>query len=445
MQGKLRVKNFGVLKDIEININDFTVIIGSQGQGKSLIAKLVHFFRSFFRIMISTVYSEKTFKTNIIKEFTEFFPPYIIEQYEDFVIEYYFPKYKEPFIIKKITKDKKMFLRNTVPKIMKKDLAVLKQKIIEFKETYHKSGRGLPSYIFNQPVYQEALTESLARLYSIDERDNLNKSKKDESNYSLPFPFQSVFIPSGRAAITFLQQNMFSIMTGKVQIDKLLLEYGTTLESDFSIDDKDFTKFLIRELFKELKIDDYRFEDNERWVISKGQRIKIANASSGQQEAIPMILTILRYSVSSESETKNIIIIEEPEAHLFPSAQQKFMEFLCAQYNFEWTSNKFTGFFITTHSPYILSSLNNFIQANNTFETLKRNRKVKAGKDKIRDIITLNKWLKFESVSAYLISDGKATDIMNTENKLIDANVIDEISNVIANQFSQLLELEFGE
>jgi predicted ATPase len=444
MQGKLRVKNFGVLKDIEININDFTVIIGSQGEGKSLIAKLVHFFRSFFRIMISTVFSEKTFKTNIIKEFTEFFPPYIIEQFDDFVIEYFFPKYEDPFVIKKKTSEQKMFLKIHEPKNMKIDLDVLKQKIIEFKENYHKSGRGLPPYIFNQPIYQAALIESLARLYSIDERSNLKKSKKDESNYHLPFPFQSIFIPSGRAAITYLQQNIFSIMTAKVQVDKLLLEYGTTLESDFSIDDT-LTKILVQDLFKELKIDDYRFEENERWVITKGQRIKIANASSGQQEAIPMILTILMYSVASEGDIKNIIIIEEPEAHLFPSTQQKFMEFLCTQYNFEWTSNKFTGFFITTHSPYILSSLNNFIQANNTYETMKKKRKVKSGKDKLRDIIHANLWLKFDSISAYLISDGKAVNIMNQENKLIDANVIDEISNVIANQFSQLLELEFGE
>lgn len=50
---------------------------------------------------------------------------------------------------------------------------------------------------------------------------------------------------------------------------------------------------------------------------------------------------------------------------------------------------------------------------------------------------------RIDRVSAYLISNGESKSIMNTENQLIDANIIDEISNVIANQFSELLDLEF--
>lgn len=47
------------------------------------------------------------------------------------------------------------------------------------------------------------------------------------------------------------------------------------------------------------------------------------------------------------------VIIEEPEAHLYPSLQNKVVEFIAYFANMNNSS-----VLITTHSPYILTSVN---------------------------------------------------------------------------------------
>ena len=61
----------------------------------------------------------------------------------------------------------------------------------------------------------------------------------------------------------------------------------------------------------------------------------------------------------SLSGRNNRVFLEEPEAHLFPSTQKDIMYDLVKILN----RNKWSSIFITTHSPYILSSLNNLIAA----------------------------------------------------------------------------------
>ncbi|MDR2499832.1 MAG: AAA family ATPase, partial [Treponema sp.] len=46
MLERLIVKNFLCLKDIDIEVKDFLILIGPQAAGKSLCAKLLYFFRS---------------------------------------------------------------------------------------------------------------------------------------------------------------------------------------------------------------------------------------------------------------------------------------------------------------------------------------------------------------------------------------------------------------
>ena len=43
---KLIVKNFGAIRNIEIDLKDLTIFIGKTGTGKSTLAKLVSIFRS---------------------------------------------------------------------------------------------------------------------------------------------------------------------------------------------------------------------------------------------------------------------------------------------------------------------------------------------------------------------------------------------------------------
>jgi predicted ATP-dependent endonuclease of OLD family len=144
------------------------------------------------------------------------------------------------------------------------------------------------------------------------------------------------------------------------------------------------------------------------------------------------------------------MFIEEPEAHLFPESQRNIVEIIAMVYNL---LNRNSGFFITTHSPYILTSFNNLIQVDNTYrEIMKRfemgkiDQKIKNDQIKRLDkIIKPNRRVSFDDAAVYVIKDGKCKDIRNNQNKLIDENVIDEVSGRIDSIFDQLIDILPGD
>ena len=44
----IRISNFGGIKEMEMELKPINVIIGPQASGKSVTAKLLYFFKSFF-------------------------------------------------------------------------------------------------------------------------------------------------------------------------------------------------------------------------------------------------------------------------------------------------------------------------------------------------------------------------------------------------------------
>ncbi|MEL7418630.1 MAG: hypothetical protein AAGK10_08640, partial [Cyanobacteria bacterium J06555_3] len=94
-------------------------------------------------------------------------------------------------------------------------------------------------------------------------------------------------------------------------------------------------------------------------------------------------------------------------------------------------------FFLTTHSPYILTSFNNLLQAGMLATD--------ADEEKMQEIEKLvpkSRFLKPEEVAVYSVEGGYCKSIMDKETGLIDANMIDEVSNDLAVQFDELLDLE---
>ena len=89
---------------------------------------------------------------------------------------------------------------------------------------------------------------------------------------------------------------------------------------------------------------------------------------------------------------------------------------------------------ITTHSPYILTAINNLIYA------------AKVGKNSpeaVEQIIPQKMWLSEDIVSAYRVADGTAEIIMDDEIKEIMAEQIDEVSQDINKQYELLAEIEY--
>ena len=122
-------------------------------------------------------------------------------------------------------------------------------------------------------------------------------------------------------------------------------------------------------------------------------------------------------------------IVEEPEQNLFPNAQRDVIHYLM-----ECTNRSPENLLvITTHSPYVLETLNNCIYAGELMH-----------KGIATDsIISCKQHVLFEDVGAYAIDDGKIRSIKDHEIQQIDAHFLDGCSVKINSDYEKLSNLEF--
>ena len=87
---------------------------------------------------------------------------------------------------------------------------------------------------------------------------------------------------------------------------------------------------------------------------------------------------------------------------------------------------------LTTHSPFILASLNNLLLA---FDKGQKNPK------ETQKIIKKESWLNPKKFIAYQLKNGKAFKIMDDKLGQIKNNMIDDVSDTFSDEFDQLLDL----
>ena len=126
-------------------------------------------------------------------------------------------------------------------------------------------------------------------------------------------------------------------------------------------------------------------------------------------------LKLVEFEYNRHHEILNIMVIEEPEAHLFPSTQKTFIYSLVEMLN----GRKNHACFIATHSPYIMTSFNNVILAGEASkESVEKS-------DAVGRLIPRQQTLTFDEVAAFEINNGSIRSIMDDEFRLISADAID--------------------
>jgi hypothetical protein len=91
---------------------------------------------------------------------------------------------------------------------------------------------------------------------------------------------------------------------------------------------------------------------------------------------------------------------------------------------------------ITTHSPYILTSFNNLIEAG---QVAKNKPELS---EQVAKIIPERYWIKEGEFKAYAIEDGKLQSILN-ESGFVEGNYLDQVSETISDEFDRLIKLEY--
>lgn len=122
-------------------------------------------------------------------------------------------------------------------------------------------------------------------------------------------------------------------------------------------------------------------------------------------------------------------IIEEPEQNLFPKEQYKLIEYLAGIIN-HGKQHRLT---ITTHSPYIMTALNNLIQAGDlASQSLANAQKIES---------RFKNLLHYNEVAAFSINNGVVESIMDEDLRMISAESLDYASQELSDDFSFLMSL----
>ena len=408
---RLKIDNFLIIKAADLEIGKITVFIGPQASGKSIIAKLIFFFKNF----ISSTYlrSIQNFETKRqldkkgLSDFQQYFPKYAWSK-QQFEIVYAIDEL-EVRISQKINEQSKFSL--------KLDYSIELVKL-------HKRIK---------PIYKKRLLNKRKNtFYSYDFNDSFIDIDKFIRGEDIEKAFQKViFIPANRSFFANLK-NTFSFLAEDIEIEIFMKYFGVSYGNAkifYNIIEEITNKELSQDLIEAILAGKYKYENEQDWIVFKNNKINLVNASSGQQESLPMLITLSTFSFLGEDKRKINFFIEEPEAHLFPVSQKHIMSLIALIYN-----RKSHHFVLTTHSPYILVALNNMILAHDI--------SVNGNETEVNKIIDKDFHIQFEDVSAYTINNGVVETILDHDARLIGTNIIDSVSDEFNDVFDSLLQLQ---
>lgn len=290
--------------------------------------------------------------------------------------------------------------------------------------------------------YDNTEIQYLCELYSLELNNKTVIIKKQRQ----PLLEESIYnnlnyIPAERILVTTLANSLFALIETGTSLPKLFLRFG----DKFQKARKEQTSFDYSAILG-IK---YTYKDNKDIIIlPSGKEIPTQDASSGIQGSVSLLTVFnsitghgrIKRSHSQDSDKLiGYLIIEEPELSCFPETQHKLLKHISKEIAIKEDSGKIYykyRLLITTHSPYILTSLNNMMYAYKVGQLYN---------DEADKIIEKKYWINPDDVSVYmLLPNGECEDIFDREEGMIKAEKIDEVSRKLNSQFDLLQDIELG-
>jgi AAA15 family ATPase/GTPase len=411
---KLTIKDFSCITNADLEFGKVTVLIGPQASGKSILCKLSYFFIDILQEQSNLIAEHENldfFSKRLKQKFCEWFPPSAWGE-KQFSIEFCAGEYSI-LLTRKIYKGK-----------VSEDFRM--KFSTAFADQYKDSYTQLQKFLTNPKKKQTDFFEMEWEIRQLCEKSLQRVLGTD-------FFSGQIFIPAGRSFFTSIGKAVAAFEQGKV-LDPLTIKFGrlfAAYKDRFSFfGESPNEKSVIVESLASLLGGSYVNKNDSEYVLaSDGRKIPISALSSGQQELLPLVTVLPRLT----SGNRRNIYIEEPEAHLFPSAQSKLIEIFAGLIN---QSKNDINMVLTTHSPYVLVKLNNLIKAGRLGRSQNKEKI-----SKINDIVSKDFWLRPNTVKAYAIINGRLTNIIDDDG-MVDAEYLDNVSGEISKEFMRLLEVE---
>lgn len=417
----------------QMEIKDFTVFTGPQASGKSTVAKSIFFFKNIKNIFFEQ-FKKKCFLNH-----------YPADESLDLSLKNRVEREIRSNFLQIFGTTWRMDTAMNLAYYYKSDSYIK----VSLKTEYES-----PNYIwldFSSDIIRLIRNLEHKTKNNTDTIFNVDLSDiKEEIDGFFDDHGEVVYIPAGRSMITLLSTQLNYLYSSMDDMQKKNIDYCTQnylerilrLKPVFSVSisqmiqdkihltDKRVNRqllFFAAELMRNILQGEYLYVDGEeRLQISEDRYVKINFASSGQQEAVWILNVIFYYLLNNR---KTYFIIEEPESHLFPNAQKLIAEFISLSKN-----DGKNQIFITTHSPYILGSINNLLYADRICGYVDQS--------ELDDLVLPEKRLSFSSLSAYFINRGKAVSCTDDEFGCIKNEIIDGASEDINRDYDKMVLLK---
>ena len=269
----------------------------------------------------------------------------------------------------------------------------------------------------------------------------INRLRESAKNL-FSFNKEILFIPAGRSLLSTLSDQLQFIHPHQLDYPmRVFIERINLTKSFFGKSIKDIIRekqalestpvwfSAVRKVEaltkKVLKGEYIHDKEGGKIYVNNNTYTKISFASSGQQESIWILLSLFLVVLEKIDAQ---IFIEEPEAHLFPVAQKEIVELI--SFLSGATSSNFV---ITTHSPYILSAINNHIYAS---ELGKKHTK------EVDQVIPRESWLRKDRVNGYYVHEGVLTNLFDDDLCMFKTELIDLASEIVNEEYDKLFVIE---
>lgn len=441
---KIEIKYLGPVQELEMDIKDFNLLIGEQATGKSTVAKAIYFFRiikSTLTDYLCQVYDTALYNGNDV---SDGFNKVLKKELKSIFISLFgyswdldkrlYLKYEYAsgiWIDVKLNKNgKRKYISVRYSPKLTQTLKDLEKEALELFE-------------------QKPETTTISLAYASKERLRNYDNFKNSVNKIFDDYKETYYIPAGRSMLTLLVNNRSLLENDNLDlitrqfmqvIDNIhrVFEDGIrNVHKRYADGERRFDVTKTAEmLISDLK-GDYLYNAGKEYIVVEdeeehSEKIPINFASSGQQEVLWLLNQLYILMLKKE---KAFVIIEEPEAHLYPSLQSKVVEFISYFANINNSS-----ILITTHSPYILTSVNTLYCAGKVIE------KNSTYSKKVYDIIDSNCEIDPQKVTALKINKDKSIlNLINEELQELNTEMIDEISDSVNEKYMELYYLLMSE
>ena len=421
---RLTIKNLGPIKNCEIDLSKMMVLDGPQAAGKSTIAKAIFFFRTVKNSLTNLFFSSEGWSEPVVIQSAQY------------------------ALLQKLRRIFDLNIWNDDTVLAFEYNSDVKIEITRGKTTLHNVIKNFDGHLIK---FSDSITNCL---FEQMKNEKFSKSKtKIEKEFELLFEDNQeiVYIPAGRSMLSILSESLSHIFFNFDDSQKNMIDYCTTdyinrvtkvkptfktIEGSYSFEENfkmdTFTLSFIQEKMWQILQGKYKYLNGEEFLqlFLKGDKkdVQIKFASSGQQEVL-WILNLIYYYLMRQKST--CFIIEEPEAHLYPNTQKEIAEYITMALA---ENNECV---LTTHSPYILGTLSNLLDAQrlmdegyNISSLLKK------------ENLTSAQLLRHSDFSAYFVDNGTLQNAVDEDNGLIKNELIDGASDKINGFADDLMYLE---